>query len=107
MEAKPDDVDARLQFGARLLSKQDYQGALDALSGAREVNEQQAEWFFGVMAFAQIQTGQREAARNNALLTKKWAKTPDETRQAHDLIRYLDENGGRAGQAKLQLIEPA
>jgi tetratricopeptide (TPR) repeat protein len=105
VDVKPDYTDARLHLGSRLLAKEDYAGALDAFKGVKRVNEQQAEWFFGAIAFAQIQAGEGEKARINAQLAKKWAKTPAEIQQADELIKYLDGNRGSAAQAKPEPLE--
>lgn len=90
IELKPDYTDARLQLGSLLLGKQDYAGALAALKEVKKVSPEQAEWFFGALAFAQLRTGDHENARKNAELAKKWAKTPSETKNAYEVLRYLD-----------------
>ncbi len=98
LEAKPDYSDARLELGSRLLAKENYPGALSALLMVKRVNEQQAEWVFGALAFAYLGTGDRENARKNAALAKKWAKTPQQSGQADDILRYLDaENRQQSG----------
>jgi Flp pilus assembly protein TadD len=90
IELKPDYVEARLQLGSVLLAKQDFPGALAALKEVKKVNADQAEWFFGGLAFAQMRTGDNAGARKNAELAKKWAKTPSETQTAYEILRYLD-----------------
>lgn len=91
LELKPDYVDARLQLGINLLDHKEYQPALDQLSAIRNVNEEQAQWFFSALAYAYLQTGHSEDARKNAEAAKKWAKTPEQSEQASSILRYLDE----------------
>ncbi len=88
---KPDYTDARLQLGSRLMSKQDYNGAAAALRPIKRVNEQQAEWYFAALAFIDLRIGDKESARKNARFAQQWAKTPQQTEQAMELLRYLDQ----------------
>ncbi len=90
VELKPDYVEARIQLGSILLAKQDYPGALKSLATVKRVDEKQAEWLFGALAFAYMRTGDRANARANAELAKKWAKNADAVQRAQDLLQYLD-----------------
>jgi len=91
VELKPDYVDARIQLGMNLLDHKDYHEALHQLSAVKTVNEEQAQWFFSAMAYANLQTGHSVDARKNAEEAKKWAKTPEQSEQAYSVLRYLDE----------------
>jgi tetratricopeptide (TPR) repeat protein len=106
IEIKPGYIEARLQLGSVLLGQQDYAGALAALKDVKKVSPEQAEWFFGALAFAQMRTGDRESARKNAELAKKWAKTPGETMTASEILHYLDsspeQEAQESGPPKLQ-----
>jgi tetratricopeptide (TPR) repeat protein len=91
VELKPDYVDARLQLGMNLLDRKDYREALDQLNAIKQVNEEQAQWYFSSVAYANLQTGHSADARKNAEEAKKWAKTPEQGEQAYSILRYLDE----------------
>ena len=91
-------IEARLPGGAaaarvRVAGETGLRRALTALQDVKKVNAEQAEWFFGALAFAQMRTGDREEARRNAELAKKWAKTPSEAQTASDILHYLDSSG--------------
>lgn len=90
VELKPDYQEARLQLGSALLGKQDYAGALTALKEVKKVSPEQAEWYFGALAFAQMRIGDLANARKNAEFAKKWAKTSSEIRTADEILQYLD-----------------
>jgi predicted Zn-dependent protease len=91
IELKPDYVDARIQLGMNLLDHKDYRDALDELNAIKKVNEEQAQWFFSAVAYANLQTGHTEDARKNAQEAKKWAKTPEQRAQVDSILRYLDQ----------------
>ena len=104
VELKPDYAEAQLQLGSRLLAKPDYAGAIQAFRGVKSVDAQQAEWYFGALAYAYLKTGDRGQAQHNAEFAKKWAKTPAQVQQADQMLSYLnsEEKPGRAA----KLSEP-
>jgi Flp pilus assembly protein TadD len=90
LELKPDYVEARLQFGLMLVNARDYPQAIVQLRQIKKVDEEQAQWLFPALAYAYLQAGDRENARENAALAKKWAKTPEQIERAYAVLEALD-----------------
>jgi Flp pilus assembly protein TadD len=91
VDLKPDYVEARLQLGLLLMNQHNYSEALKRWSPIKSVNEDQAQWFFPAMAYAYMQTGDAERAREYAEKSKAWAKDPQQLEQVHSILRYLDQ----------------
>jgi Flp pilus assembly protein TadD len=90
LELKPDYLEARLQFGLMLVNARDYPQAIAQLRQLKKVDEEQAQWLFPALAFAYLQAGDKENARENAGLAKKWAKTPEQIERAYAVLQALE-----------------
>ncbi len=90
LELKPDYAEARLQLGLMLVNIRNYPEAISQLRQVKNVDPEQAQWYFPALAFAYLQTGDKEKARENAELAKKWAKTPQQIDHADALLRSLE-----------------
>jgi tetratricopeptide (TPR) repeat protein len=90
LELKPDYAEARLQFGLMLVNTRNYPEAIAQLRQVKKVDPEQAQWYFPALAFAYLQTGDKEKARENAESAKKWAKTPQQMEHADSLLRSLE-----------------
>lgn len=90
LELKPDYAEARLQLGLMLVNTHNYPEAVTQLKQLKKVDPDQAQWYFPALARAYAKTGDTEKARENAVLAKKWAKTPQQAEYADGLLRSLD-----------------
>jgi tetratricopeptide (TPR) repeat protein len=109
VKLKPDYTEARLQLGLMKLNTQEWAAALGILGQIGKVNEDQAAWLFSGLAYAQAHMGDRAQARASAEKAKKYAKTPEQTNRADDLLRYLDaqEQAEAAAKARSEQIRTA
>jgi len=90
LDLKPDYAEARLQLGLMLVNTRDYPEAIVQLRQVKKVDPDQAQWFFPALAYAYLQTGDKEKARENAELAKKWAKNPQQIDHADALLQSLE-----------------
>jgi tetratricopeptide (TPR) repeat protein len=90
LELKPDYTEARLQLGLTLVNTRNYPEAIAQLGQVRKVDPEQAQWYFPALAYAYLQTGDKEKARLNAEFAKKWAKTPQQLEHADALLAAIE-----------------
>jgi len=90
LELKPDYAEARVQFGLMLVNTRNFPEAIVQLNQVKKIDPDQAQWYFPALAFAYLQTGDKEKARENAEAAKKWAKTPQQLDHADALLRSLE-----------------
>src|SRR5271154_6562236 len=69
-----------------LVSTRDYPQAIAQLGQLKKLEPEQAQWYFPALAFAYLQTGDMEKARENAENAKKWAKTPQQIEHANAML---------------------
>ena len=90
VELKPDFIDARIRLGVALVNQHNYTEAVDELHQIKKVNPDQAPSLFMALAFAELQSGRLDGARQNAELAKKWAKSPEESEHADSILKVID-----------------
>ena len=90
LELKPDYGEARLEYGEMLIHIGKYSEGIDQLHQIKAVDPEHAQWLFPALAYAYLQTGDKEKARINAELAKKWAQTPQQIDHAYAILRALD-----------------
>jgi tetratricopeptide (TPR) repeat protein len=90
LELKPDYAEARVQYGLMLVNTRNYPEAILQLNQVKKIDPDQAQWYFPALAFAYLQTGDKQKARENAETAKKWAKTPQQLDHADALLRSLE-----------------
>jgi hypothetical protein len=72
------------------VNTRNYPEAIVQLNQVKKIDPEQAQWYFPALAFAYMQTGDKEKARENAEAAKKWAKTPQQVEHADGLLRSLE-----------------
>lgn len=90
LELKPDYVEARLQYGLMLVNTRKYPEAIVQLREVRAIDTEQAQWYYPALAYAYLQTGDKDKARENAEWARKWAKTPQQIERAESMLRSLE-----------------
>jgi tetratricopeptide (TPR) repeat protein len=105
LELRPDYVEARLQLGLMLVNIRNYSEAIAQLRQMKKIDPEEAQWYFPALAFAYLQTGDLDKARENAEAAKKWAKTPQQMEHADSLLRSLDSR--KAPRQAIQAREEA
>jgi tetratricopeptide (TPR) repeat protein len=86
---EPDNIDARIELASGHMGARRPAQALVVLRPVDHVTPEQAPRFFYIMGFAQMQTGDLEAARVTAKKVAEYARTPQEHAQAEQLQNYL------------------
>ena len=99
LELKPDYAEARVQFGLMLVNTRNYPEAIVQLNQVKKIDPEQAQWYFPALAFAYLQTGDKEKAREYAEAARKWAKTPQQLDHADALLRSLESRSPTARSA--------
>jgi tetratricopeptide (TPR) repeat protein len=95
VQLKPDYVDAQLQLGEMLVREGSYLQAIGQLRAIRKVPPEQASYLFGALAYSYMRTGDMSKAQENAEYAKKWAKTPEQQKQADSMLHYLESSKTR------------
>jgi tetratricopeptide (TPR) repeat protein len=90
LDLQPDYLDARLQLGMLLASRQDFAGSIDQLRQIKKVNPDQAPSYFLALGYSYFGASHPDEARKNAEASKKWAKTAADSERADALLRLLD-----------------
>ncbi len=72
------------------MNQKSYAEAVDQLHQIKKVNPNQAPSLFLALAFAELQAGRLDGARQNAEAAKKWAKTPEDSEHADSILKVLD-----------------
>lgn len=90
LEANPEHVDARLMLGYELYRQKSYGRALVELQKVRKVEPDKAAQLLLVEAYCALQLKMEDQARKYAAEAKKYARTPDQGRNAEQLLTWLE-----------------
>jgi hypothetical protein len=77
---------AQIQMSSKLAKE-----AIETLAPVKKVTAEDAPRLFQILAFAHLQNGEREAARENAQRWLENARDTDEKLNANRMIRYLND----------------
>jgi tetratricopeptide (TPR) repeat protein len=83
-------LDVRLELASVQLHTHAAKAALETLAPVKKVTPEDAPKLLTTLAYANLEAGNREPARNAALQLMQVAKTPEERDRATQLIKYLD-----------------
>jgi hypothetical protein len=89
LKLEPDRTDVRIELAALQLRLNQPKAVLETLKPVKRITDEVAARFFTIKAWAQLQTGDLEAARANAEQLAKYVKTPEERDRSEALKRYL------------------
>ncbi len=92
LELRPDLTEARLLLGFHLYNTHDYPAAIDQLGKVKKVAPDRIASYFQVLAYSQLELGNRSAARPHAEKARENARTPEEIAQAEELLRFINSN---------------
>jgi tetratricopeptide (TPR) repeat protein len=87
---EPERTDVRVELAAAQIAIKQAGQALQSLYQIKKVNSDEAPRVFTLFAYAQIQLGMREEARQAVARLTQYAKTPSDRYQAERLQLYLD-----------------
>jgi hypothetical protein len=90
VQAKPDYAEALLQLGTLRVATRQFEGAISALMSIQNVTPERATGLFVPLAYAYLETGDLDRARENALTAKKWAKTPEQSQQLDHVLEFIE-----------------
>jgi tetratricopeptide (TPR) repeat protein len=81
--------EARFMLGYLLYQRRDWAAAVQQLTATKEVTPDRAYGMFSMLAHAQYELGQKDAARLNAEKARKYASNSTEISSAEQLIHYV------------------
>jgi tetratricopeptide (TPR) repeat protein len=90
LELDPEYTEARLQLAIVLLQSNDFQRSLEELGKIHQITAEMAPWYFNAAAFDYLNLGNEAEAAKNTENARKYARTPEQVRQAEALQRYLE-----------------
>jgi hypothetical protein len=101
---EPIRIDVRMELAAHQLTAKKAAEALDTLKPVKDVAPEDAARFYAIMAHAQLDTRQFDAAKDSAEKLKKAARSDDDAFQADRILKFLEAraNGG----APVSSLEP-
>ena len=92
LELRPGLTDARILLGFHLYNTHDYPAAIDQLGRVKNVAPDRAASFFQILAYSQLELGNRSAARPHAERAREFARTPEEIGKAEELLRFINDD---------------
>jgi tetratricopeptide (TPR) repeat protein len=90
VQSKPDYADALLQLGVLRVATRQFEGGISALMSIQNVTPERATGLFFALAYAYLQTGDLDRARENALTAKKWSKSPEQVKQLANVLDFVE-----------------
>lgn len=90
VELRPDLTDARLLLGFHYYNLHEFPNAIDQLGKVKNVPPERAASFFQVLAYSQLEMGNKTAARSHAEKAREYAKSADEINKADELLRFTN-----------------
>jgi tetratricopeptide (TPR) repeat protein len=90
LKSKPDYTDAKVQLGLTRIDARDFPGAVSTLMSIPKIGPQYAPPVYCGLAYARLQTGDLEGARQDAGTCRKWAKTDSDTSRAERILKFID-----------------
>jgi len=107
MAQEPTRSDVRMELAAEQLTAKQPGEALNTLKPVAKVSPEEAPRLFGIMAHAQLDLRQWDAAKESAEKLEKAARTDEDKLQADRILKFLDARaGGTAEPAGLQRPGP-
>jgi tetratricopeptide (TPR) repeat protein len=96
LKARPDFTEAKAQLGLLKVNTRDFAGGVAILTSIPAVKPQIASAVLCMLAYAEIQTGDVEGARQNMEGCRKWSKTAEETARAEKIGKFVEARSNPA-----------
>jgi tetratricopeptide (TPR) repeat protein len=93
---QPENESARLNLAVLAARQQDYSRAVSALSAMHSVSPEDAFTYFYTLAYCQARLKRFDMARKQGRQALSLAASPDQQRQAENLLRYSDLASGKS-----------
>lgn len=90
LKSKPDYVDAKIQLGLTRIDARDFPGAVSTLTSIAKITPQYAPSVYCGLAYAYVQTGDLEGARDGVGTCQKWAKTDADKNRAERILKFIE-----------------
>jgi tetratricopeptide (TPR) repeat protein len=104
---QPNRMEVRLALAQTQLGNKQAKDAIETLSPVKKVTPADAPRFFEILAYANMDTGNRQAARANAQRWIENTQDTDERVNANRLLRYLEDlDHAAAGSAAVSARAP-
>jgi len=88
---QPERTDVRIELAAAQLASHQSADALATLAPVKKISPQDAPRLFTLLAYAQLDAGQRDKAADSVVRLAQYAVTPADRDRADQLKRYLDQ----------------
>jgi Flp pilus assembly protein TadD len=95
LAVQPDNESARLQLAVLAAREQDYNRAISALCAMRSVAPDEAFTYFYTLAYCQVRLKRFDMARKQSRQALSLASSPEQQRQAENLLRYSELASGK------------
>lgn len=90
LQAKPDFSEAQMQLGFLRVAERQFEAGISVLMSVQNVTPERATGVFTTLAYAYLQTGDLERARQNLDTAKKWARAPEDAQRLAQLGGLLE-----------------
>ena len=90
VRSKPDFTDAKVQLGLTQLDARDFPAAIATMVSIPKITSQYAPPVYCALAYAHVETGDLEDARQDVGTCRKWSKTEADTGRADRILRLID-----------------
>ncbi len=100
LTAQPNRLEVRLALAQTQMNVHQAKDAIETLKPMRTVTPKDAEVFFKMLAFANLQTEDHDEAKANAQKWLEYAKDPGERDSAEKMLDYLDNRARAAAQVR-------
>ena len=109
LKSKTDFPEAMLQLGLLRVADRQFESGIGMLMSIQNVTPERAPALFITLAYAYLETGDLEMAKQNAETAKKWAQTPQDTERLAQMTEFIEARAKlpvppRPGE-KLQSVE--
>lgn len=104
---QPTRMDVRLVLGQIQMSQKQAKDAIETLSPIKRVSPEEAPKLFQIMAYANLEIGNRTLARTYAQRWIENTQDTDERARANQILRYLDDLAKAPARAAVTQPPPA
>jgi tetratricopeptide (TPR) repeat protein len=90
LKVKPDYMEALLQLGGLRVADRQFEAGINTLMSIQNIAPERAPGVFYALAYAYLETGDLERARQNIETAKKWVRAPEESQRLQMLTNLLE-----------------
>ncbi|MDQ2899527.1 MAG: hypothetical protein M3Y07_06965 [Acidobacteriota bacterium] len=92
VKLNPASTDARTFLASRYANRREYPRAIEQLSAIKRVEPDRAHAFFQLVAYVNLQVGNKADAKINAERARKYAKGEGEIAESDRILKFLEQD---------------